>query len=65
MSVAKGPKATRWVFGLLFKGTPVDLLSLTCDILKLFDIVILHSSDINLGVANHPQGPEDEMPFAH
>jgi hypothetical protein len=26
------------VFGLIFKGTPIDLMSLTCEVLKLLDI---------------------------
>ena len=28
----------KWVFGLIFKGTPIDLMSLTCEVLKLLDI---------------------------
>ena len=34
----RNPPHQKWVFGLIFKGTPIDLMTLTCEVLKLVDI---------------------------
>jgi hypothetical protein len=45
------------VFGLVFKGTPIDVMSLTCEVLKLLDFVRNASLYSFIGVADNPERP--------